>query len=197
MGKRILLIGSGNRHKAAELQEILEGLPWMVKSLADYPAVEEPVEDGATFEENAIKKAQYYGAQFDVACVADDSGLCVDALGGDPGVYSARYAGEDCTYDDNNRKLLNAMADVPKERRTARFVCVAAMVEPGGEPHLERGVVEGLLASACRGVNGFGYDPLFIPEGHECTFAEMDPEAKHAISHRGRAFSKLREYLDD
>jgi XTP/dITP diphosphohydrolase len=194
--RRTLLIGSGNRDKAAELARLLEGLPWDVRSLKDYPAVEEPDEDGDTFEANALKKAREYGAHFEVACCADDSGLVVDALDGAPGVYSARYAGENCTYADNNAKLLKALQGIPAERRTARFVCCAALHLPDGTEHTELGTVEGRIAESCRGGNGFGYDPLFIPEGRERTFGEMTPEEKHSLSHRGRAFSMLRAYLE-
>jgi XTP/dITP diphosphohydrolase len=196
MTERVLLIGSGNRDKAAELAELLDGLPWVVRSLRDYDPVEEPEEDGATFAENALKKARYYGERFGVACVADDSGLVVDALDGAPGVYSARYAGEDCTYADNNAKLLRALDGVPPDRRTARFVCCAAVVFEDETVRLETGTVEGRIADACRGERGFGYDPLFIPQGHDRTFAEITPAEKHAISHRGRAFRQVRAYLE-
>ena len=191
-----LLIGSGNIDKAAELAHLLEGLPWAVRSLRDYPKITEPEEDADTFEGNALKKARYYSEAFQVCCVADDSGLVVDALGGAPGVFSARYAGEGCTYADNNTKLLEALRDVPEPHRTARFVCCAAFVALDGSTHTELGTVEGLIALACRGPNGFGYDPLFIPEGHAATFGELDPACKHAISHRGRAFRKIRGYLE-
>lgn len=191
---KILLIGSGNRDKAAELAELLHGLPWDVRCLKDFPAVEEPVEDGETFEANALLKARYYAAQFGVSCVADDSGLVVDALNGAPGVYSARYAGENCTYADNNEKLLRALKDVSDEARTARFVCCAALVHDG--EHVEFGEVEGRILRACRGANGFGYDPLFVPEGFEQTFGELSSEVKHGVSHRGRAFRKLRIFLE-
>lgn len=196
MAERVLLIGSGNRDKAAELASLLDGLPWVVRSLRDYEPVEEPEEDGATFAENALKKARYYGQRFGVACVADDSGLAVDALDGAPGVYSARYAGEDCTYADNNAKLLRALDGLPPAKRTARFVCCAALLFEDETVRLETGTVEGRIADACRGDSGFGYDPLFIPEGHSQTFAEMAPADKHAISHRGRAFRLVRTYLE-
>jgi XTP/dITP diphosphohydrolase len=192
----VLLIGSNNRKKAAELAELLRGLPWEVKSLADFPAVAEPEENAETFEENAAAKARYYSEAFGVACAADDSGLCVDALGGAPGVLSARYAGSDCNDARNVAKLLDALAEVPWHLRTARFVCCAAFVRPGAEPHLERGKVEGHISVEPFGSNGFGYDPVFVPEDHDCTFAEMDPRDKHAISHRGRAFAKLRAHLE-
>lgn len=192
----VLLIGSGNRDKARELAELLQGLPWEVRSLKDFPAVAEPVEDGRTFEENALKKARYYGRHFNVACVADDSGLEVDYLDGAPGVYSARYAGEQCSYADNNRKLLKALEGAPWHERTARFCCCAAFVaKEEGEPFLTRGTVRGHIAVAPSGSEGFGYDPLFVPEGEERTFAEMKPAEKHALSHRGRAFAKIQTYL--
>ena len=191
-----LLLGTNNRHKAEELSQILAGLPWEIKILRDYPQVPEVEEDGRTFEENALKKARYYGEQFGVTCVADDSGLVVDALDGAPGIYSARYAGEDCSYEDNNRKLLAELAAVPDADRTARFVCCAAVVFPDGREHVEIGVVEGRIGRECRGDKGFGYDPLFIPDGYDRYFAELEPEEKHAISHRGRAFRKLRDFLE-
>lgn len=190
-----LLIGSGNLKKARELQDLLEGTRWEVKSLADFPAVPEPVEDGDTFEANAVKKAQYYAGAFAVSCVADDSGLVVDALDGAPGVHSARYAGPDHLDAANVAKLLDELADVPEARRTARFVCCAAFVSTDGLLHTETGVIEGRIALAPRGSSGFGYDPVFIPEDHDRTFAEMPLADKQAISHRGRAFRKLREYL--
>ena len=191
-----LLIGSANQGKARELAQLLEGLPWEVKSLGDMPQIEEPLEDGDTFEANALKKAHYYSEHFGMACVADDSGLIVDALDGAPGVYSARYSGPECDPEKNNAKLLAALEDVPWHERTARFVCVAAFVGPGHEPHIENGTVEGHIAVACFGDKGFGYDPLFVAEGQECTFAEMDPVDKHEISHRGEAFRKIGAYLE-
>lgn len=194
----ILLLGSGNGDKARELAVLLEGLPWEVRSLRDFPPAVEPEETGATFEENALLKARYYSAQFGVACVADDSGLEVDALDGAPGVYSARYAGPGCTYADNNRKLLDALEGVPWHERTARFRCCAALVIPSsGKTHVEMGTVEGHIAISCEGTNGFGYDPLFVPAGEDRTFGEMPPEEKHAISHRGQAFARMRAWLEE
>ncbi len=190
-----LLIGSGNRHKAIELARMLEGLPWVVKCLADFPKVPEPVEDGDTFQANAVKKALYYGQGFNVCCVADDSGLVVDALRGAPGVLSARYAGEGASDADNNRKLLRELDDVPMSQRTARFVCCAAFADRSGHIHIETGTVEGHIAMEPRGRHGFGYDPLFIPVGGTLTFGEMESAAKDAISHRGRAFKRLHDYL--
>jgi len=192
----VLLIGSGNLDKAAELQELLKDSRWEVKSLRDFPEVDEPEETGETFEANAALKARYYSEQFGVACVADDSGLAVDALGGAPGVYSARYAGEGCTYADNNAKLLKELADVPPERRMATFVCVAAFYGKGGAIHTERGEVTGMITGEPVGERGFGYDPLFIPDGLAKTFAQMTPEEKHGVSHRAQAFRKMRDHLE-
>lgn len=193
---KILLIGSANRGKARELAELLEGLPFEVRSLADYPAVPAPEEDAETFEENAVLKARYYSAQFGVACVADDSGLVVDALDGAPGVQSARYAGEPCDDQKNIDKLLGALDGVPWHERTARFVCCAAWVEEGQVLHETRGTVEGHIAMEPFGTGGFGYDPLFVPVGREHTFAEIPSAEKHAMSHRGNAFARLRERLE-
>jgi len=195
--RKVLVSGSANREKAQELAELLKGLTWEVRSLADYPQAPEVTEDGDSFEANAIKKAKHYAGHLGVACVADDSGLVVDALGGAPGVRSARYAGEPCNYAKNNEKLLKALAGVPWPKRTARFVCCAAFVEPDGEPHIEVGAVEGHIATACFGAGGFGYDPLFVPAGYDRTFGEMTPKLKHSLSHRGAAFGKLRVYLEE
>lgn len=192
----VLLIGSGNRDKAAELARLLGGLPWEVHGLKDYPEIEEPEETGDTFEENAALKARYYGEAFGVTCVADDSGIAVDALDGAPGVYSARYAGENCTYADNNAKMLDALRETTNDERGAKFVCCAALYRNGEVQRIERGEVLGSIARAGRGDKGFGYDPLFVPEGETRTFAEMAPEEKHALSHRGRAFAKMKAYLE-
>ncbi len=193
---RPLLIGSKNKDKARELEALLEGLPWKVRRIEDYPETPRPVEDGDTFEANALKKAAYYGERFGVACVADDSGLAVDFLDGAPGVFSARYAGEACGYASNNAKLLAALAGAPWPERTARFICCAAIVFPDGASHVEMGAVEGHITIEAFGENGFGYDPIFVPAGQERTFAEMPPAQKRKLGHRGRAFRKMRAYLE-
>ena len=194
---RILVIASNNRDKAAELADLLRDLPWRVCGLAEFDELPpEPEETGDTFEENALLKADYYFERLGLPCAADDSGLEVDALNGEPGVLSARYAGPGCSYADNNDKLLSALRGVPEAERAARFVCCAAFSGPEEIRHAERGTVEGRIAEACRGGQGFGYDPLFIPEGHTQTFGEMPPERKHELSHRGRAFRKLRTFLE-
>jgi XTP/dITP diphosphohydrolase len=191
-----LVIGSANRKKALELAELLKGLSWDVKSLTDFPPVPECEEDGVTFEANAIKKARYYADQLGMACIADDSGLVVDALDGAPGVYSARYAGEPKSDERNMEKLLDELADTPWHERTARFICCAVFAEPGREPHLEMGTVEGHISMEPFGSGGFGYDPLFVPSGYEQTFGELAPKVKHTLSHRGQALAKLRAYLE-
>ncbi|MFO7775912.1 MAG: RdgB/HAM1 family non-canonical purine NTP pyrophosphatase [Candidatus Hydrogenedentota bacterium] len=193
---RELVVASGNRDKAAEVANLLADTSWNIRTLADYPPVEEPVEDGETFEENALLKARYYAAALGVPCVADDSGLEVDVLNGAPGVFSARYAGEGCSYADNNAKLFRELAAYDgEEARQARFRCCAAYVDPEGTEFIAEGAVEGHIAPEPRGTNGFGYDPVFIPEGFDATFGELAPETKHAISHRGRAFGQLRDLL--
>lgn len=193
---KTLLIGTANRDKVKELVELLAGLPWEVKCLADFPPVMEPEETGETFEENALLKARFYSTHFNLPCVADDSGLEVDFLGGAPGVYSARYAGEGCSYSDNNNKLLDALEEALWHERGARFVCVAAFVSPEAMEHIERGECEGHIAAESFGNKGFGYDPVFVPKNEERTFAEMSAAEKHALSHRGKAFSKMRTYLE-
>jgi XTP/dITP diphosphohydrolase len=192
---RTLLIGSGNPDKAAELAALLAGTGWTIRTLAGLPQVEEPSEGDGPFEDNALLKARYYGRRFSLACVADDSGLEVDALGGAPGAWSARYAGEHCTYADNNRKLLEALRGRPPSERRARFVCCAAFVDVDGTEHVERGTAEGIIALEPRGSNGFGYDPVFIPSGFDRTFGELDPLVKAGVSHRAEAFGKIGEYL--
>ncbi|MCC6697449.1 MAG: RdgB/HAM1 family non-canonical purine NTP pyrophosphatase [Candidatus Hydrogenedentes bacterium] len=196
MNPKRVAIATGNRHKLGEIRAFLDGIPWIISGLGDHPEVEAPEEDGNTFASNAFLKARYYSQRLGMPCVADDSGISVDALGGAPGVLSARYAGPGCTDDDNNAKLLAALAHVPEESRGARFVCCAAYVDADGREHLETGTVEGRIAHAVHGGNGFGYDPLFIPEGHVHTFGELDPAVKAGMSHRSRAFRKIRAYLE-
>jgi XTP/dITP diphosphohydrolase len=189
-----LLLASGNPGKLRELRAILRGLPVELVGLADAGAGEPPevAETGATFLDNALLKARAYAAWSGLAAVADDSGLEVDALGGAPGVRSARYAGEGAGDRANLDKLLVALDGVPPERRTARFRCAAVLVDPRlGEWHAE-GVWEGRLLAAPRGAGGFGYDPVFVPDGWELTSAEVDPAIKDAASHRGQAFRALR-----
>ena len=193
-----LLLASANQGKLRELRTILHGLPVELVGLAeaglgDPPEVEET---GDTFLENALLKAWAYAAWSGLAAVADDSGLEVDALGGAPGVRSARYAGEGAGDRANLDKLLAALAGVPPERRTARFRCAAVLVDPeGGEWHAEA-AWEGRVLDAPRGTGGFGYDPVFLPDGWELTSAEVDQATKDAASHRGQAFRALRPAIE-
>lgn len=187
-----LVLATHNRHKVAELRRILDGLDVDILS-ADDVAVPDVDETGETFEDNAMLKARAGAAATGLVCVADDSGLEVDTLGGDPGVRSARFAGEHGDDEANLRLVLERLEGVAA--RTARFVCVAALVTPDGIERTTRGVVEGVITSSPRGAGGFGYDPIFQPDGHELTTAEMTPEDKDAISHRGQAFRALREVI--
>jgi XTP/dITP diphosphohydrolase len=196
-----VLFATSNEHKVGEVRSILAPLGITVRSLGDMPgAPEEPVEDGDTFEDNARLKARYYARALGITCVAEDSGLEVDALGGAPGVYSARYSGEGGPRSQrdqaNNEKLLRELAGVPSEQRRARFVCVASVADPQGQILAEaRGTYEGVIATEARGSGGFGYDPLLYLPDRGCTSAELSPEEKHARSHRGQAFRILAQAL--
>lgn len=191
-----ILLATNNPHKAGELAAILGGLDGVeVLTPADLPfSIPEPIEDGDTLEANAYIKAREIFAAAGIPTVADDTGLEVAALGGAPGVYSARYAGEDATYAGNCAKLLDELAGVPDEGRAARFRTVICYVDPLRTLFAE-GSVAGRIAAAPAGESGFGYDPLFRPDGEERTFAEMSPAEKNAVSHRGRALAALREIL--
>ncbi len=186
----ILVLATRNPHKIAEIRAIFsaEGIEW--KTTADYPAVPPAAEDGATFAENAVKKAMALARATGHWSLADDSGLEVDALCGEPGIRSAHYAGQDGDHAANNEKLLRELAG--ETDRQARFRCVLALVSPTGDARTVEGVCEGRIIAEPRGVNGFGYDPLFVPYGYEQTFAEMPPELKNRISHRARALEAAR-----
>jgi XTP/dITP diphosphohydrolase len=194
---RVLVIATGNAGKLVEIQRHLADLPLTIRSLADYPPVESPEEDQATFEGNARLKARYYAAKVGAWVLADDSGIEVDALGGAPGVHSARYAGEPSNDAANNAKLLRELAGVPTEKRSARFRC-ALCISGAGLPEGEQvffGVVEGVVLTEPRGEGGFGYDPLFFHPGLGCTTAEIPLVEKNKISHRGRALDQLKTHL--
>jgi XTP/dITP diphosphohydrolase len=188
------VLATANAHKAAEIREILAELSL---TLLDRPSeIPEVVEDGETLEDNALLKARALVEATGRAAIADDTGLFVDALDGEPGVYSARYAGENATYADNVDKLLDALAGVEATRRSARFKTVAAVAYPDGSWFVVDGELEGSIAEAPAGTNGFGYDPIFVPEGTKGrTLAELTSEQKHALSHRGNAFRALAEAL--
>jgi len=192
-----LYLATGNAGKIKEMKELLAGLDVEIVTADAYDSVPEVIEDGDTLEENAIKKARELADYTGLMTVADDTGLLVDALNGNPGIYSARYAGKDATYKDNNRKLLQKLKDVSLNERTARFKTVAALVNPDGKVKTVEGICEGLIGKELKGEEGFGYDPLFIPEGYEETFAQLSPEIKNEISHRAKALEKLKVLLVD
>lgn len=198
-GSPRLVVASRNPGKAREMAQILaeEGLALEVLTLADFPEVALPPEVGATFASNAAAKARHAARATGLPAIADDSGLEVEALGGEPGVRSARSAGEDASDEDRCRKLLNLMAQVPDHKRRARFRCAAAYAEPGGEVMLAEGACQGRIAREPAGQGGFGYDPLFIPDGYSLTMAQLKPAQKHAISHRGRALRLLAHMIRD
>jgi XTP/dITP diphosphohydrolase len=191
-----ILIGTHNRHKAREISELLSDLGITVRTLNDFPGVPETDEDGKTLEENAVKKAREYAQATGLLTLSDDTGLEVDALNGAPGVYSARYAGEDCSFEDNNRKLLKELQGVPSAQRTARFRCVIACFDPAdGKMSTVEGAVQGSIVEDLQGRNGFGYDPVFFVPELGKTLAELTLEEKNRISHRGQAIRKAKELL--
>jgi len=187
-----VVLASGNSGKLRELGSLLApfGFDLVAQSAL---GVETPAETGQTFAENALLKARYAAAATHLPALADDSGIEVDALGGRPGIYSARYAGEGASDQANLRKMLDEMRDVPAPRRTARYQCVIAFVETAADsaPILASGTWEGTLISAPRGLGGFGYDPIFVPRGFDRTAAELDPGEKNSLSHRGQALRAL------
>ena len=190
-----LVLASGNKGKLAEFQRLLEGLDVQIHSMKEYPEIGEIVEDGSTFAENALIKARAVCKATGKPAMADDSGLAVDALNGAPGIYSARFAGEQRSDADNNAKVLQLLEDVEDGKRTARFFCVIAIVLPDGREYTVEGTCEGTILRALRGEGGFGYDPLFYVESLDKTFAELTMEEKNRISHRGHANRKAVEII--
>jgi XTP/dITP diphosphohydrolase len=192
MGNR-LIVATRNPDKLVELRRILEAgrVPVDVGDLDEYPDLPEIAETGLTFAENALLKARAVAAFTGLPAVADDSGLCADALNGMPGVLSARWSGRHGDDDANLQLVLGQLADIPAEHRGAHFAAAAALVLPSGAEHVTEGVLDGSLTTAPRGTNGFGYDPIFVPAGAELTTAEMRPADKDKISHRGRALRAL------
>ena len=186
-----ILIASRNAHKIQEIREIfdLPGVEWV--STAEFPDLHDVVEDGDTFEANAIKKAVELATATGLWALADNSNLEVATLGNAPGVYSARYAGEPCNHANNNAKLLRELAG--QTDRSARFRCVAALSDPSGRVETVSGSCPGRIVDSLRGAQGFGYDPLFVPDGYEQTFAEMGNAQKNKLSHRGRAMTLAKE----
>jgi len=190
-----ILLATRNQNKKEELQQMLNDLDIRVLTLEDIDSLPEVEEDGQSFEENAVKKSVVIASSSGLVCLADDSGLVVDALDGQPGIYSARFAGDDADDQKNNKKLLKLMCDIPEERRTARFICAIAISDSKGNIEIVKGSCEGRIAFEPFGKDGFGYDPLFIPRGFSKTFAELNPEEKNRISHRGRALQQARPLI--
>ena len=190
---RRLVLATRNLAKLAELRRILEAgqIPVDVADLAEYPGMPEVAETGLTFAENALLKARAVAAFTGLPAVADDSGLCVDALNGMPGVLSARWSGKHGADEANLRLVLAQLSDVPAGRRGAHFTCAAALVLPSGAEQVTEGVLDGSLTREPRGSNGFGYDPIFVPAGGELTTAQLSADEKDKISHRGRALRAL------
>ena len=190
-----LIIATGNEDKVREIDEILEGTGFEAISMKQAGFNPDIVEDGTTFEENALKKAMAVHELSGEYVMADDSGLCIDALDGAPGIYSARFCGEDSTYEEKFRKIFEMLADVPENKRTAQFVCAIAVVKPDGTSFTVRGECRGVLHEKPVGENGFGYDPIFYVPEFGMTTAQMDPEVKNSISPRGRALRAMVEKL--
>lgn len=195
--KTKIVFATGNQNKMVEIREILSGLDAEILSMREAGISLDIVEDGKTFEENALIKAKAVAQVTDAIVLADDSGLEIDYLNKEPGVYSARYMGEDTSYDIKNQALLDRLAGVPKEKRTARFVCAIAAVFPNGETIVKRGTIEGYIGEKPAGENGFGYDPIFYVDEYNCSTAELSMQQKNALSHRGNALRAIRGELEN
>lgn len=197
MNRRIIL-STGNAHKIDEIKYILKDMPFEVLSKNDLGYKDfDVLEDGTTLEENALKKAQELHKLTKGIVIADDTGLFVDALNGEPGVYSSRFAGENATYADNNKLLLEKLKDLPLEKRTAHFKTLIAVILEDGSHLIADGICKGQIGFHIRGERGFGYDPLFIVEGKDKTFSEMTEEEKNKISHRANALINLKDKLEE
>lgn len=194
---RELVLATRNPDKGRELEALLKDLDIRIRTLAEFPDAPEVVEDGETCEANAVKKAVMIAQYTKLPAVADDTGLMVQALGGRPGVHAARYAGEGATYESNCAKLLQELAGVPRERRGARFVTVAAIADPEGKVEVVQGILDGLITDRPAGTKGFGYDPVFLVPEIGKTLAQLTPEEKNRISHRARAFAKMKQLLKE
>ena len=193
-----IIFATGNEHKMAEIREILKDLGMEILSMKEAGVNPEIVENGKTFEENSLIKARAVHALLpDDVVMADDSGLEIDYLNKEPGIYSARYMGEDTSYDIKNNEILRRMDGVPDEKRTARFVCAIAAVFPDGGEEVTLGVIEGRVAYEIKGEHGFGYDPIFYLPEYGCTTAELPPEKKNEISHRGRGLQQMRKRIEE
>lgn len=194
--ERKIIFATGNQDKMKEIRMILEDLGIVVSSMKEAGIDVDIVEDGTTFEENAMIKAEAIAKLTDAIVLADDSGLEIDYLNKEPGIYSARYAGTDTSYEIKNNLLLQRLEGVPDEKRTARFVCAIAAVFPDGSKETVRGTIEGRIGYEIAGEHGFGYDPIFYLPEYGCTTAELGPEKKNELSHRGKALRLMREIIE-
>ena len=190
-----IIFATGNKDKMREIREIMADCDVHIVSMKEAGIDVDIVENGTTFEENALIKAKAIAEHTDAIVLADDSGLEIDALNKEPGIYSARYMGEDTSYTVKNRNLIERLEGVPKEQRTARFVCAIAAVLPGGKELVTRQTMEGYIGYEPEGENGFGYDPIFFLEEYGCSSAALSREQKNAISHRGKALRAMRDML--
>jgi XTP/dITP diphosphohydrolase len=190
-----LLLATTNQGKAREIKRFLEGLDLQIESLADYPELGACQETGQSFEENSQAKSLFYGQNYSGLVLAEDSGLEVDCLGGQPGIHSARFAGPEATDEQNIRKLLSCLKGVSLEKRKAKFVCVVSIAHKGKIIKTFRGQVRGIILEEPRGENGFGYDPVFYYPQAKKTFAQLKTSEKNRVSHRARALRKLRKFL--
>jgi XTP/dITP diphosphohydrolase len=190
-----IVLATKNKNKLREFREMLKEMDVGVVSLDRFPDCPVVIEDGKSFAENAVKKARAVAEHTGHVSVADDSGLEVDFLGGQPGIYSARYAGEEADDQKNNAKLLKELGAVPEEKRGAQFKCVIAVVDPHGKEQTVEGTCRGVIITGPRGGHGFGYDPVFLDKASGLTFAEMTPEQKNRVSHRSRAIRELKKSL--
>ena len=189
-----IVLATHNRDKCAEMEAIMKDMPLQLLTLNEFPGIEEIIEDGKTLEENALIKAKTVHKITHLPAIADDTGLEVDALGGQPGIYSARYAGENCSYSDNVNKLLKEMANIPPQKRAALFRTAIAYVDENMELTTD-GVVEGVIIDVMKGIDGFGYDPVFYLPDMKQTYAEMSMNEKNQISHRGKAVKNMQILL--
>ncbi|MDD6481533.1 MAG: XTP/dITP diphosphatase [Lachnospiraceae bacterium] len=190
-----IVFATGNKDKMREIREIMAGCEVEIVSMKEEGIQVDIEENGTTFEENALIKAHAVAKETDAIVLADDSGLEIDYLNKEPGVYSARYMGEDTSYTIKNQNLIERLEGVPKEKRTARFVCAIAAVLPDGEDMVVRETMEGIIGYEAEGENGFGYDPIFYPDGYTCSSATLSREEKNEISHRGKALRSMKEKL--
>ncbi len=192
-----IIFATGNQDKMREIREIYSDLDYEILSMKEAGVDVDIIEDGKTFEENALIKARTVSKAYDGEAIvfADDSGLEVDYLGGEPGIFSARYMGEDTPYEKKMNAIIEKLSGVEKKDRTARFVCAIAAVFPDGHELVKRGTIEGFITDEIAGDNGFGYDPFFYVDEYGCTTAQMTPEQKNAISHRGKALRMMKEEL--